>query len=94
DGSVALVHYDVDFDPGRGAPAAVDAWITVLDPTFARACVDAPLRLTERSVPSLAFRGDTLFALEHVIGGERAVPVLRAFVISTAGCDWRPILRE
>jgi hypothetical protein len=94
DGSIALVHYDVEFDPGVGDPATVDAWVTVLDPTFGHACVDAPLRLAERSLPSLAFRGDTLFALEHVITGERAVPVLRAFVISTARCAWLPIARE
>jgi hypothetical protein len=94
DGSVALVYYDVEFDQGGGTPASVDTWITVVDPAFARACVDARLRLSERSLPSLAFRGDTLFALEHVITGSETVPVLRAIVISTAGCDWLPVARE
>ncbi|HEY0970377.1 MAG TPA: hypothetical protein VGE02_05310 [Gemmatimonadales bacterium] len=93
DGFVALVHYDVHFDQRKPEGAEVDAWLTVLDPTFERACTDARLPLVERALPSLAFRGDTLFALEHVIGDERAVPVLRAYVISTDRCDWLPVER-
>ena len=93
DGSVALVHYDVEFDHTTGAPADADAWLTVLAPDFRRACVDAPLPLAERSLPSLAFRGDTLFVLEQPITGDRTVPVLRPLAISTAGCAWLPVER-
>lgn len=93
DGSVALVHYDVEFDGRANEAARVDAWLTVLDPTFSRACVDATLPLAERALPSLAFRGDTLFVLEHVIDDVRALPVLRAHVISTRGCAWLPVPR-
>jgi hypothetical protein len=91
DGSFALVHYDVEFD-GREA-AKVDAWLTVLDPSFTRACVDAPLPLSERALPSLAFRGDTLFVLEHVIDEVQALPMLRAYAIATAGCAWMAVER-
>ena len=50
--------------------------------------------LAERSLPSLAFRGDTLFTLEHAITGERSVPLLRAFVISSDRCAWTPVERR
>ncbi len=93
DGSVALVHYDVTFDQRKPDEVGVAAWLTVLDPRFERACTDASLPLAASTVPSLAFRGDTLFALEHVIGDAEAVPVLRAWTISTEGCDWMPVTR-
>lgn len=93
DGSVALVHYDVSFDPRGDEPAEVVAWLTVLDPSFERVCTDARLPLIDPALPSLAFRGDTLFALEHVIGEGSAEPVLRAFRISTAGCEWMAVAR-
>lgn len=90
DGSVALVHYDVDFDVGSDAPATTDLWLTVLDRDLGRACVDASLPQLGRGLPSLAFRGDTLYTLEQVVEGERAEPVLRSYVISTSGCGWMP----
>lgn len=93
DGSVALVHYDVEFDQRGDEPAEVVAWLTVLDPRLARACTDARLPLIDPALPSLAFRGDTLFALEHVIGEGSAVPVLRAFRVSTEGCEWAAVAR-
>ncbi|HEX5581945.1 MAG TPA: hypothetical protein VFX39_10230, partial [Gemmatimonadaceae bacterium] len=93
DGSVVLVHYDVTFDPRNADGASVAGWLTVLDPRFERACTDASLPLAASTLPSLAFRGDTLFALEHLIGDAEAVPVLRAWTISTEGCDWMPVTR-
>jgi hypothetical protein len=92
-GSIAIVDYDVEFDQRSGTPATADGWVTVLDPTFRRACVDAPLPLASPSLPSLSFRGDTLFTLEHVIAGTRSTPVVRAFAISTADCTWMPVER-
>lgn len=92
-GSLALVHYDVSFDPGSGAPATTEVWLTVLDRDLSRACVDAPLTRAEPALPSMAFRGDTVFTLEQALQGEHAVPVLRSFAISTGGCAWMPVSR-
>lgn len=93
-GALALVHYDVTFDQSApNEPAAVDAWLTVLDPALERACTDARIPLAERSLPSLAFRGDTLYALEQVVGDEGATPVLRAYLMSTDGCEWMEVGR-
>lgn len=94
DGSLALVHYDVTFDQGAASePAEVDAWLTVLDPALERACTDARIPLAERSLPSLAFRGDTLFALEQVVSEAGATPMLRAYLVSTDGCAWMEVGR-
>lgn len=92
-GRLALVHHDVDFSQRGDAPAEVAAWLTVLHPSLARACTDARIPLDEPGLPSLAFRGDTLFVLEQVVRGERAVPVVRAWLISTDRCAWLPVPR-
>jgi len=94
DGSLALVHYDVSFDPAADAPATTDVWLTVVDRDPRRACVDAQLPGTEKSLPSLAFRGDTVYTLVQELRGEQAVPVLRSYAISTAGCAWMPMERR
>ena len=88
DGTIALLHGDVDFSQAGHRPPEADVWLTVLDPAQRRACVDAPLGRADRGLPSLAFRGDTLFVLDQVIAGDRATPVLRSFLVSTAGCAW------
>lgn len=88
DGSLALVHSDVTFSQTAHSPARAEVWLTVVDSTHERACVDASLPRSDHGLPSLTFRGDTLFLLDQVITADRATPVLRAFVVSTAGCAW------
>lgn len=93
DGTIALVHYDPNFDVRASRPATADVWLTVVDRTFERACVDARLPMAEASLPSLAFRGDTVFVPEHAIANVRDVPALQAYTISAAECAWLPVGR-
>ncbi|HEU4630882.1 MAG TPA: hypothetical protein VFS08_14120 [Gemmatimonadaceae bacterium] len=94
DGTIALLHSDVDFSQTEHRPPRADVWLTVLDAANERACVDAPLPRSDHGLPSLTFRGDTLFLLDQVIGADRATPVLRSFVVSTAGCAWMAVAHQ
>jgi hypothetical protein len=90
-GHVAIVHADMEL---KDRTFLMDVFVSLLSPDLKRACVDEPLPLTGEAQPWLAFRGDTLFALEQVTAdSERVRTVVRRFVPNPTACSWRPVKR-
>jgi len=85
DGSVILVY--LDHRP-NGPPVTSEVFVTILDATRKRACVDTPISLGPESQPAIGFAGDHLLVLDQVVVGLEAVPILRRFEIDATGCDW------
>jgi hypothetical protein len=88
-GGIAAVHFDYtvngDFVTAKG-------FLSLLDPTLHRACVDAPLNLGDDARPLVMFRGDTLVVLEQrLVSSDKSVSQLRAYRIDPAACEWQPV---
>ena len=91
DGQIALVHADMEFTNGTFLMAL---FVSLLSRDLQRACIDERLPLTGESQPWLAFRGDTLFALEQVTeGSDRVRTIVRRFTPAPERCTWQPVNR-
>jgi hypothetical protein len=92
DGSLLFVHLDFGLVPPRKVTARI--FVSVLSADLKSACVDAELPQDDPTAIPLAFRGDTLFAIQqHANTSPRTETSLVGYLVDTAGCEWLPIVR-
>jgi len=90
-GHIAIVHADMEL---KDRTFLMELYVSLLSPDLRRACVDEPLALVGEAQPWIAFRGDTLFALEQVTAGSESVQtVVRRFTPLPDRCAWLPVKR-
>ncbi len=80
--------------PGQPMEVLNQAWLSLIDPGLRRACVDIRVPAFDTKIPRLAFRHDTLYALDQVVPdqeGKSPRTVIRRFVIDRSRCDWQPV---
>lgn len=89
DGHVALVHFDSRLSGvPPGGRLSDDGYLSVLSPQLDRACVDTRLPVEPEVRPRTAFRADTLFVFDRRLNGERMQSWIKAYRLSTSGCQW------
>lgn len=89
-GPVAILHYDLTAD--RQA-ASAQLFVSLLDLSRRRACVDGEVPTLGEMVPVPAFRGDTLFILDQETD-PRTTSIrtsIRSFLVDPSDCDWREL---
>jgi hypothetical protein len=86
---IAAAYMDVSFVDNL---TTAEGYVSVLSADLKRACVDVPLHFAKDGRPTIAFRGDTLYALEQrVQSSTTSTTTIRSYVIDTSGCDWMPV---
>jgi hypothetical protein len=86
-GSTALVH--VDLSPA-GRSVTGRGFISLVDWTTRRQCVDAELPLAPDTRPIIGFRGDTVVVVQNIVGGAdstTSITTIRMFRIPTCAAD-------
>lgn len=83
----------------KGQPGAFSgrAYLSILSPNGAAACVDAEVPFPGSHWPRLAFARDTVFALDQVVpdsGPPRVYSVVRRYALDDEHCDWLPTTRS
>ena len=64
-------------------------YLSVIDPAGRRTCPDAELPVPTDPMAQAAFVGDTLLLLHQAIEDSTPRTIVRRYLISTDGCDWR-----
>lgn len=91
DGSYLLWYQENRINPdGPNPPYFGRAYLTVLSPDLAEACVDTPIPFPGTEWPNIAVAGDTILALDQVVeeGDSGARSVIRRYLLDTSRCDW------
>ncbi|HET6681100.1 MAG TPA: hypothetical protein VFG84_07850 [Gemmatimonadaceae bacterium] len=66
-------------------------YISVIDRSARRSCVDATVPVPADPVPLVAFRGDTAFVLaQHVTADATTNTIVHRYRLDLANCDWLP----
>ena len=63
-------------------------YLSVLDPSSRRGCVDARIPGPPDPAPTLGFSGDTLVVLSQNVVGEKARVTIHKYRIDTSSCEW------
>lgn len=87
-GRFALVHYDHKVTENGNITSTI--FLTLLSQDLERACVDGRVPIHGAGIPFVAFRGDTLFAVQQKVAQGRAVTFVKSFKIDDTSCDWLP----
>lgn len=91
-GPIVAVHFDITFKENL---TTADGYISLLSSDLKKACVDAPLAFGKDGRPAIAFRGDTLIALEQrVVSDRQAVTTVKSYVLNDSQCRWMPSTTE
>lgn len=86
-GDIAVEHADLTL---RSGALSGTGYISLVSGDLQRVCVDAPLELSPDGFARTAWRGDTLFVLEQIVGeSTQATLLMRAFQVGADGCTWR-----
>ncbi len=86
-GYLAILHYDISSDQQS---IRAEAFISLLDRTSRRVCIDGEVPMGDESLPVPAFRGDTLFILDQKVDlqSSSARARIRSFLIDPTTCEW------
>ena len=90
DGAVAIWYQDPWFENNSSVLKGV-AFISILDKTLRRACVDARVETPGLERPRIAMHGDTLLVLDQVLAegaDQRVQSVVGRFIVDTRDCTW------
>lgn len=87
---ILAVHLDTRIRERR---LEASGWISLLDLTTGRACVDATLPVRGLGKPLTAALGDTLLVLEQVADSGSATPrtMIYKYLVGREGCDWQEL---
>ncbi|HYR09762.1 MAG TPA: hypothetical protein VEQ60_18445 [Longimicrobium sp.] len=86
DGGIAVVHYDVDI---VDRTITAKGYLSLVSSDRRRVCADVPIPFGTDGRPTVAFAGDTLYALEtHLRESARAENVLKAYPLRDVRCAW------
>lgn len=89
-GQFITVHFDEQIS---GSLITGKGFVSLLTHDLSKACVDAPLVFAQDAQPRIAFRGDTLFALDRQIVGAGVSTYVRSYVVDASRCQWLPTTR-
>jgi len=85
-GVLAIVHADQSYERARGRERL---YLSFIDISHRRSCVDLPVSVVEEPLPRVAFRGDTLNVVtQELDAAGRATVLVHKFVANLARCDW------
>lgn len=90
DGAVVVWYQDPWFENNYSALKGV-AFISVLDKSLRRACLDARVEAPGLERPRIAMQGDTLLVLDQLQAegpDQRVTSVVSRFLIDTSNCTW------
>lgn len=92
DGSILLVHLDIDRvvgSDGKTQMGNFHPWVTLLRSDLSATCVDGRVPVTTDIAPVPSFRGDTMFVLTRgVLDDGKVRTVAYAMRVDPQGCDW------
>lgn len=85
-GMLAIVHADQSYERARGRERL---YLSLVDISHRRSCVDLPVSVVEEPLPRVAFRGDTLNVVTQELDADgRATVIVHKFVANLARCVW------
>lgn len=87
-GGLAIVHLDFSL---AGTRLTARGFVTLINPELDAACVDGSIPFSSDAQPSVAFLGDTLFALDQFVTQQGVKSTIRGWTLETAACDWIPL---
>lgn len=87
-GLIALVHSDPSVISAQDRVIRRDTYLSVVDVSRSRACVDAVVSRNTDVRPLTAFRGDTLFVLRQRVQGDVATSSIGMREIEIDSCVW------
>lgn len=93
DGSYLLWYQENRINPdGSNPPYFGAAYLSILSADLTEACVDTPIPFPGTDWPNIAVVGDTILALDQVVGGgSGARSVIRRYLLDATECDWIPV---
>jgi hypothetical protein len=92
-GLVAIVHADKRRVAAPLPGLQADLFISLLDLTAQRGCLDQRVPVLSDGVPVVRIRADTLFVLTQVVQDTQVVSAVTAFQVTTTHCHWHPLRR-
>ncbi len=83
-----------DLKRATRAPDVSVTWLTIVDSSFTRACVDGAIPIDGHGYVRFDFVGDTLNVLDQVVTETALRTRLRRFLPDLSACDWVPLDRR
>lgn len=90
DGNIVVVHQDAAY-LSSGRLLVADMWVSLIDGSLERACVDGRLDVESIQTPNPYFRRDTLWVQTSRVSDGQARLEIAAYSVDTSGCDWLPL---
>jgi hypothetical protein len=90
---LAVVHADKRRTDGPHGPLRADLFVSLLDLTALRGCIDQPVPVIADAVPIVRLRADTLFVLTQQVQDTQVVSSVTSFQLKATRCRWQRLHR-
>jgi hypothetical protein len=90
---LAVVHADKHRAEAPHGGLQADLFVSLLDLTVLRGCIDQPVPIMADAVPIVRLRADTLFVLTQQVQDTQVVSTVTSFRLEATRCRWQPLRR-